>query len=244
MRTYPDRGLHGRAVQELGLRVVRGDLAPGAIVDMDELGAKFDVSRTVIREALKVLAGKGLVDARPKRGTFVRERNDWNLLDPDVLRWQFEAPTDMTIWDRLAEVRMIVEPAAAALAALRRTEADLGRLRTAYQEMVRTADGDLALAIEADLAFHRALLKSTGNELLEQMAMVVEIGLHARDRYVHGNWASFDQSLPAHGKVLKAIEVGDSSLASKLMAALLEAAAQDVRVIQEREQSAAQHTPA
>src|SRR5918992_1302910 len=114
---YPDRGLHGQVVQEVGRRIVSGAEPPGSILDIEHLEATFDVSKTVVREALKVLAAKGLVDARPKRGTFVRPRADWSLLDPDLLRWQFESSARDQFLTNLHEVRLIVEPAGALLAA-------------------------------------------------------------------------------------------------------------------------------
>ena len=92
VRTYPRRGLHGAVVHEIGVRIIRGDLSPGEpLPTEDELGSQLGVSRTVLREALKVLAAKRLVESRPKTGTRVLDRSDWNLLDPDVLAWHLEA---------------------------------------------------------------------------------------------------------------------------------------------------------
>src|SRR5918999_686463 len=142
---YPDRGLHGQVVQEVGRRIVSGAEPPGSILDIEHLEATFDVSKTVVREALKVLAAKGLVDARPKRGTFVRPRADWSLLDPDLLRWQFESSARDQFLTNRHEVRLIVEPAGARLAAVRRTDDDLAAL-----------EGTLTLVpAEANAAGHR-----------------------------------------------------------------------------------------
>src|SRR5437868_5453416 len=92
VQTYPRRGLHGTVVHEVGVRIIRGDLRAGEpLPNEDELGAELAVSRTVLREAIKVLAAKRLVQSRPKTGTRVLARSEWNLLDPDVLAWQFEA---------------------------------------------------------------------------------------------------------------------------------------------------------
>src|SRR5919198_5501039 len=90
-RTYPRRGLHGAVVHEIGVRIVRGELEPGDTLPENGLLDEAGVSRTVLREAIKVLAAKRLVESRPKTGTRVRPRRDWNLLDPDVLAWQIEA---------------------------------------------------------------------------------------------------------------------------------------------------------
>jgi DNA-binding FadR family transcriptional regulator len=91
-RAYPGRGLHGRVIRELGLRIVGGALPPGSsLPNEDELGAELGVSRTVVREAVKVLLAKGLVEVRPRTGTRVRPRRSWHLLDPDVVAWQFQS---------------------------------------------------------------------------------------------------------------------------------------------------------
>ena len=181
MSTYPQRGVHGQTVNEIGRRILAGDLGPGTVLAVEELEREYSASRTVIREALRVLAAKGLVDARPKRGTFVRPRDDWSLLDPDVLRWQFEKDTGTAFLDNLAEVRAIVEPAGARLAATRRTDQDLAELADslAASALPEATPEDV---VAADIAFHRALLFATHNELLQRMEIVIETGLRARAR--------------------------------------------------------------
>ena len=112
MALYGNRGIHGQTVDAIGRRVLSGELAEDATLDLAALQAEFGVSLTVMRESLKVLAAKGLVGARQKRGTYVRQRADWNLLDPDVLRWQFSAASGTSLLRSLEEVRGIIEPAA------------------------------------------------------------------------------------------------------------------------------------
>lgn len=220
------RGMHDIAVHELGQRIIRGDLEPGTVLAIEDLEREFAASRTVIREALRVLAAKGLVGARPKRGTFVRPRDDWRLLDADLLRWQFEQRPDAAFLDNLAEVRAIIEPAAAGLAAQRRTDADLEELRAA---LTLAGDPDAApdQVVDADVRFHRALLAAAGNELLQRMESVIETGLRARDLLVHGRgtWAD---SVPAHRAVLDAVEARDPAAAQAAMEALLDQAVRDV----------------
>src|SRR6266568_757326 len=150
------RGLHGQTVETIGSRIVRGRYAPGSSLPPEELEQEFGISKTVLREALRVLAAKGLVDARQKRGTVVSPRSSWSLLDADLLRWQGGEP-DAAFLDNLAEVRGIVEPAGARLAASRRDDDDLDAMRAALQAMTE-AGTDAAAVVEADLAFHRALL--------------------------------------------------------------------------------------
>ncbi|MCQ8833360.1 FadR/GntR family transcriptional regulator [Streptomyces malaysiensis] len=230
MTPYARRGVHGQTVEALARRVLSGDIPEGATLDLVALQSELDVSLTALRESLKVLAAKGMVDARQKRGTFVRNRSDWNLLDADVLRWQFESDrtTDAgsALLGNLAEVRGIIEPAAVRLAAERRTEDDLAALDAAVDAM-GVGGSDAAHAVEADLAFHRALLAATHNELLERMEMVIESGLAYRDRIVHSSPHSQDP-VPAHRAVLDAVRAQDPRAAEAAMRALLDQAGRDL----------------
>ena len=123
---YPRRGLHGEVVHTIGLQIVNGDLKPGdPLPPEDELTSDLSVSRTVLREAVRVLAAKGLVQARPKTGTRVRERGDWNILDPDVLSWRTEASDDHKLYEETTEIRLAIEPLAARLAATRATDEEV-----------------------------------------------------------------------------------------------------------------------
>lgn len=227
MNRYPDRGIHGRLVNELGHAIVSGELIAGDTVDTEELAASRDVSRTVVRETLKVLAGKGLVDARPRRGTYVRERDNWNLLDPDVLRWQFESVDDPTLLEKLHEVRVMVEPAAAELAAQRRTDADVIELFDAIEGMDAGEEQADSIA-EADLRFHLGLIAATHNELVQQLSIVIGIGLSARDQFVHTHRISIKRSLELHRRVAESIQRSESAAARVAMLELLESAARDV----------------
>src|SRR5262249_36527084 len=148
-------------------------------VDVDELERRHGVSRTVVREAIRVLATKGLVDARPKRGTFVLDREQWNMLDPEVISWRYSGRPDAQFLQGLDEVRRIVEPAGARLAAIRRTEQDLELLRDALDEMTNADDIDAA--VSADLRFHRTLVAATHNEILRHIEIVLDAALRARD---------------------------------------------------------------
>lgn len=225
------RGLHGQTVETLGSRIVRGDYEPGTPLSPDALEAEFGISKSVVREALRVLAAKGLVDSRQKRGTVIQPRASWSLLDADLLRWQGGQP-DEAFFSNLAEVRSIVEPAGARLAATRREEADLAELRSALERMAEAGD-DAVEVVEADLAFHRALLDAAHNELLSRMEVVIEAGLRARDAVVHSgeNWPD---SVPVHRAILDAIEAGDGQAAEAAVQALLTQASVDVEGVAAR----------
>ncbi|KRV46715.1 GntR family transcriptional regulator [Wenjunlia vitaminophila] len=230
MTRYARRGVHGQTVENLARRVLSGEFPEGATLDLVALQRELDVSLTALRESLKVLAAKGMVDARQKRGTFVRARADWNLLDADVLRWRFEggagSDADQALLGNLAEVRAIIEPAAARLAAERRTDDDLEVLRTALGAMEQ-GQGSAVRAVEADLTFHRALLAATHNELLQRMELVLEAGLAHRDRIVHSA-PDTDDPVPSHQAVFDAVCAGDPPAAEQAMRALLEQSVRDL----------------
>lgn len=223
------RGLHGQTVETIGSRIVHGRYVPGSALAPEELEQEFGISKTVLREALRVLAAKGLVDSRQKRGTIVRARSSWSLLDADLLRWQGGEP-DAAFLANLAEVRGIVEPAGARLAAARHTDADLDALRIALQAMA-DAGSDAAAVVAADLAFHRAMLDSAHNELLSRMVVVIEAGLRARDMVVHSG-EHWPDSVPVHRAILDAIEAGDGATAARAVETLLEQASVDVEVVE------------
>jgi GntR family galactonate operon transcriptional repressor len=225
------RGLHGQTVETIGGRIIGGLYPPGSALYPEHLEHELGVSKTVVREALRVLTAKGLIESRQKRGTSVRPRSDWNLLDPDLLRWQGQARPTPEFLENLAEVRGIVEPAGARLAAVRRTEADLALLREALAAMATATD--TAALVAADLAFHRALLDSAHNELLSRMEVVIEAGLQIRDEVVHSG-RHFADSVPVHRELLNAVEQGDPDAAVAAIAALLAQATADAAEAVER----------
>lgn len=228
MAAYTGRGLHGQTVETLGQRIVSGRLGEGETIDIAALRDELDLSVTAIREALRVLSAKGLVDARQKRGTYVLPRARWNLLDDDVARWQLSGEVDRGLLRDLHEVRAIVEPAAAELAAARRSEADLDELDAALARMATAVGpGSAGDAVAADLAFHRALLAAARNEFLARMEVVIEAGLAQRDRLVHSAEPGHDP-VPAHRNVLEAIRRQDPAAARRAVDALLVTSAADL----------------
>jgi DNA-binding FadR family transcriptional regulator len=215
-------------VEALASRILSNEVAEGQILDLPALREELDVSLTALREALKVLTAKGMIDARPKRGTFVQPRAHWNLLDADVMRWQATASDDPHLFGRLTEVRAIVEPAAARTAAERATAVDLDRLGDALHRMAGVAAGsDTMEMINADVDFHRNLLVATHNEFLEQIGRVIAVGLAERDKLVHSAKPT-DDPVPSHRRVFEAIAAGDPNSAEEAMRALLEKASTDL----------------
>lgn len=222
------RGLHAQTIDTIGRRIISGHYDPGDPLPQDELLQELRISRTVLREALRVLADKGLVSSRQKLGTQVRPRSAWQLLDSDLLRWLGQHPNTAFL-EQLAEVRAIMEPASARLAAERRTDEDIAELRAALQAM-SDASNDADAIVEADLAFHRALLNAVHNELLTRMEVVIEAGLRARDVLVHGSGHT-PEFVPVHRAVADAIEAQDADAAAATMQALLAQASRDVDAI-------------
>jgi DNA-binding FadR family transcriptional regulator len=218
---YSTRGVHGQTVEAIARRIVGGSIPPGTIIDTAGLQAELDVSLTAFREAMKVLSAKGLVDSRPKRGTFVRPRADWNLLDGDVLHWQAPVVTDEFLTE-LAEVRAALEPQAARLAAQRRTDDDLEALDNALTAMAQDDD-----PVRADLDYHQALFAATHNDMMRRLEAVIATGLAQRDRIVHSGQAP--SPVPVHKAVVDAIRAADPDAAEAAMRELLQVADEDER---------------
>jgi DNA-binding FadR family transcriptional regulator len=146
-RTYSRRSLHGKVAHDLGARILNGDLAPGHVLPNEAtLSAELKVSRTALREAIKVLAAKGLVESRPKTGTKVRPREFWNLLDPDILSWLYSSGPNREAAETLFELREIFEPQTAAMAAKRASPEQIKLIAQAFADMEK-ADGDVEAEI-------------------------------------------------------------------------------------------------
>ncbi len=216
----PDR-LFGQVAQKLAVAVISGRIKAGEVLpNEDDLRSEISVSRTAYREAVKILTAKGLVEARPKSGTRAAPRERWNLLDPDVLSWHFEAdPNEKFIRD-LFELRRFVEPSTARLAAQRRTSADIARIEAAYRGM---ADGApyAEATIRADLAFHEAIFSACQNAALQCLSSAVIATLQWSLLLKTGDEAAYIESLPDHEHVLLAIIDRDGDLASARMAGLV-----------------------
>jgi DNA-binding FadR family transcriptional regulator len=223
------RSLPGRLVHQIGTKIVSGALAPRTVLPNEsDWGAQLGVSRTVLREATKLLISKGLVESRPRTGTRVREPAFWNLLDADVLSWHLSsAPLDRFVRE-LFELRRVVEPAVAALAAARRSPQQIEELEAAYQGMI-AAGNDNHRFIEPDTRFHDTILSAVDNGLLRALGIVVETALALALRLSLDNPRGQSHSLPLHRAVLDAIRAGDAQAAEKAMRKLIDAAEVDVK---------------
>jgi DNA-binding FadR family transcriptional regulator len=215
----PVRSHTSRVVEDLGLAIVSGKEAEGNVLPGDaELIARYGVSRTVVREALKTLSAKGLVRAKTRIGTSVRERSAWNLFDPDVLIWHAQTGFGPEFLASLGEIRLALEPEAAALAAERRTDEDMRRIRAYAQGMGAkpiTADE----FVRADLGFHLAISDAAANPFFLSIATLIEVALVAMltisSPVEHPRRLS--RSVRRHAAIADAIENRDPEAAREAM---------------------------
>ncbi|HZF97513.1 MAG TPA: FadR/GntR family transcriptional regulator [Pseudoxanthomonas sp.] len=228
MKATAIRNLHGQVVQELGRQIVSGQLQPGAVLPREEtLAERMVISRTALRESLKVLAAKGLIETRQKTGTRVRDTRYWNQLDPDVLAWRCASmPTDDFV-EKLVEMRDLIEPAAAAAAARRRDATQLTHIKGAYAAM--SAADDLDAWAQADLDFHEAVLRAANNELMTSLFSVIETALGAYFLLSARTAVDFKYSLPQHFAVLEAIRLRRPQQAREAMQTLIEDSRASIR---------------
>jgi DNA-binding FadR family transcriptional regulator len=177
--TAPVRSHTAHVVRELGMGIVAGTYAQNAILPGDaELMEQFKVSRTVLREALRTLAGKGLIQPKTRIGTKVRDKSAWNLFDPDVLIWHARSGFDAEFIEYLGEMRMALEPEAAALATRRRTPLQLQHLYGWVEKMGAEGTSPAAF-VDADLNFHLAVAAAAGNPFLRSISTLIEVALVA-----------------------------------------------------------------
>jgi len=219
MRRGAKPGKIGMMVSALGAAIVRGEIAPGSVLPPEhELEARYGVGRSVVREAMKTLAAKGLVSVRPRHGTHVRPVHDWTLLDRDVLGWMRTGDgLDPELLTALEETRGIIEPAAAALAAQRATPEDCLCINAALEAM-EEGQHDPQAAIAADKAFHLAVLEATHNPVLRSFRGAIDAILSAVFDITVGVFAG---NLPNHAAVAQAISARDPARARQAMEILL-----------------------
>jgi DNA-binding FadR family transcriptional regulator len=206
---------------------VGGELKPGDLLPEAELIAELDVSRTVLRETIKVLSAKGLVEARPRIGTKVSARNHWRLMDPDVLAWQSEAGLDELFLRNLAEVRYVIEPPATRLATQRATEEEINMIEEAYKQMEAHIVHSEAFIV-ADMQFHFGILAACHNEILEQMSSAVGEALEASRVVTIEVPGSSEAHLPLHKIVVEAIREREADAAESAMRKLIERVQSDI----------------
>ncbi|QHC66439.1 FCD domain-containing protein [Rathayibacter sp. VKM Ac-2759] len=219
------RSLHSSILDELGSQIVRGELAPGTAFSADERAERSGVSRSVMREAVRVLESLGLVVSRRRAGTRVQPQELWNALDPRVIAWSLDGPDRQLQLHRLSELRLGVEPLAARLAAVNATALHRSALVEAVREMAAEAhSADQAAYLAADTAFHRTLLAASGNPLLAQLADLVSEVLAGRTRNALMPREADSEAVRLHRAVATAVADGDAEAAERAMRAIVEEA--------------------
>ena len=221
--------LHGSIARDLGVRIVSGRYKPGHLLDNEiEASERLKVSRSAYREAVRILNAKGLVHSRPKVGTKVSDPENWHLLDPDVLSWIFELDPDETLLVNLFELRKIVEPEAAALAAMRRTQPQLANMQRALKDMAQhtltTEAGRLA-----DRDFHATLLRASGNAFLTSLTSGIAAAITWTTVFKHRKNGLSRDPIPDHQRVYDAIKAADPKAAHKAMYKLVDLAFFDIK---------------
>ncbi len=225
------RNIHGQIADRIGSGIVRGDVAPGELLPSEmRICELWNVSRTVVREAIRTLTGKRLVQSRAKSGTRVRPPEEWNWLDQDVLRWQMEMSDVDSYVAKLFQLRCAVEPAAAALAALAAGEADIARIRAVYDGMVAAGnDADFA---SADIVFHESIYFATRNEFFWPIAQMLQHTLRKNFAITSGG-DHRPRAFVEHLAVLDAIAAGDADAARAAATVLLAHSIGDVARIRD-----------
>lgn len=218
-----DRGLPARIAGDIGRRITLGELKVGDTLPKEaDMLATLGVSRTTLREALKILSAKGFIEAKPRLGTRVRAAEHWNTLDPVVLSWQGGAEDQEALAEELFEIRLAIEPLAARHAARRGSAAEHAGIRSAFLRMAEE-QADVEEAIEADIEFHLQIVQAAHNRFLLPVASVIRAALSISIPRTMAASGGFGQSLAQHEAILLAIEARDGEAAAMAAETLIAA---------------------
>jgi len=218
-RTGGGRNLTQRLLDELGVAIVTGAYEADAFPTEAAIAGGHGVSRSVTREAVKMLTAKGLVSARPRRGTSVQPAAAWNLFDPDVLRWLLERKFSVDLLQQFSQLRIAIEPAAAALAAVHHDRRDAEAIARGLAAM-RAAEGGDGDPLEADIAFHVAILDASKNPFYAQFRPVIDTALRTSIRFTN-TIKGRSASIADHAAVSAAIAARDAEGARAGMARII-----------------------
>ena len=231
--------LHLRVADEIGLSVVNGRIRPGELLPTEaQLCTSMGVSRTAVREAVRGLVAKGLLESRAKLGTRVRSQEFWSHMDPDVLRWRLKCTGTAAYLQKMFELRRAVEPQAARIAARNAAPEDVQRIRRHFDAMVAAGDDNSAWVV-ADLAFHKAIYLATHNEFFWPIGQFFEIGL--REMFsIAAQGSHRPRAVEEHRALLDGIVAANEEAAEAATLILLGNAADDIDLIRKhsRERSA------
>ncbi len=218
----PLANLNGQVTEILALRILGGEYPPGASLPNEkDLHEGLGVSRTTLREAIKTLSSKGLVSVGPSIGTRVRPHAEWNLLDPDTMRWRLQLGVTAKLVQDIYELRECFEPTASQFAAERAGDAERQSIWDAYEDLVASRESGGDKSVAADVAFHRTILLCSQNDLLSALANVIEATLYASFQIAR-NWNNISNDMIAqHEAIAKAIVAGNGAAARRATERLL-----------------------
>jgi DNA-binding FadR family transcriptional regulator len=221
-RVMPD------VVRAIAADILSGRYPPAATLPSEnDLGAEYGVSRTVIREALKMLAAKGLVLSRPRIGTVVCERDNWNIIDPQILEWHAPNTLDPKLFDSILETRRAIEPLVAELAATRASLQEIADLEAAWKGMA-DAGSDVSRFARSDAAFHQVLYSACHNPIFRQIGGLIETALNFALETTANSVDRRDEAVKAHFGVVEALRMRDGTAARKASVEILDLAARDL----------------
>lgn len=204
----PSKSQHALIVQQLGLKIISGEIPENEKLPSEvELCEAFQVSRPVFREAIRVLNAKGLTYSRPKIGTVVRPKDEWHLLDPDVLFWLIQTTPENEFFKTLSTVRRVLEPELAYIAASTATDDDIQSIQQAYDGMAKAETTEEFMI--PDIQFHLSIAKATHNDLLAYMSKMLVLPLQQSIQMTSLRPNLQSHSLPRHKAILTAIENRD-----------------------------------
>ncbi len=224
--------LHEQVARNLSLSIIRKELEPGSLLpNEDELCQQFDVSRTVIREAIRIMDARGLVEVRPRIGTRICPPSRWALTDPTLLHWQLESAPDFRLIQNLYELRNMIEPMVAKLTTQRASDEEIAEICQVFEEMKNART--LEEHIQADLKLHLAILDACGNKLVRSpLRPLIENTLGSSFRLFIRSLDKAKQSLPLHEAVVEAIRTRKPEEAANAMRAMVTSSAEDVRKLE------------
>lgn len=231
---FRPKKLHAQVVDKIGQLIVGGHFAEGEKLPVEaELGERFGVSRSVMREVTKILMAKGLVYSKPRVGTVVEERHRWNLLDDDVLNWTIAALPETDFLDMLFDARMAIEPGAAQLAARRASDADIATICQAYRDMEAATSAQELL--EPDLRFHMAIVDASHNPMIRHILQALHTALSVSISLTSRHPQTYSLSLPRHKAIMDALVERDEVAAANATIKLLDESREDFRLLQEKD---------
>jgi DNA-binding FadR family transcriptional regulator len=225
-------GLHGQVLRQLGLAICGGELVPGTVLYIDKLVERYAVSRSVVREVLRVLSSMALVESRRKRGTWILPPSEWNVYDPQVISWRLASGGRLDQLRSITELRAAVEPEAARLAAERATPDAASDLVGIAAKMWAAGQGDAEDEfLSLDIEFHRLVLASSRNEMFLRLYAIVATVLAGRHFYGLMPHRPDEEALDLHAEVATAIQRRDGTRGRDAMRRIMDQALDEMKAL-------------